>query len=130
VSIFIHFLAILVIRMISSLEALESIDYRCEDGRFPVSASCVVISNPRSLASSETGVNPGRRSWKSTYLIELEVRKPWVVSISQSQKSKELRIHNLIQNLTISNPSVKAVSSNTSPGWTVRSWGDDRGFLK
>jgi hypothetical protein len=38
------------------------IDYRCEDGRFLVSASCVTISNPDSLSSSETGVNPGIRS--------------------------------------------------------------------
>jgi hypothetical protein len=35
------------------------IDYRCEDGRFPVFASCVTISNPGSLSRSETGVNPG-----------------------------------------------------------------------
>jgi hypothetical protein len=40
------------------------IDYRCEDGRFPVYASCVTISNPDSLYSSETGINPGIRSWK------------------------------------------------------------------
>ncbi len=30
------------------------IDYRCEDGRFPVSASCVTISNPDSLSNGET----------------------------------------------------------------------------
>ncbi len=29
------------------------IDYRCEDGRDPVSASCVEISNPDSLYSNE-----------------------------------------------------------------------------
>ncbi len=40
------------------------IDYRCEDGCFPVSASCLTISNPDSLSSSETGNNPGIRSWK------------------------------------------------------------------
>jgi hypothetical protein len=40
------------------------IDYRCEDGRFPVSGSCVTISNPDSLSSSETGVNPEIRSWR------------------------------------------------------------------
>jgi hypothetical protein len=37
-------------------------DNRCEDGPFPVSASCVTISNPDSLSSSETGVDPGIRS--------------------------------------------------------------------
>jgi hypothetical protein len=35
---------------------------RCEDGRFPVSAICVTISNPDSLSSSKTGVDPGIRS--------------------------------------------------------------------
>jgi hypothetical protein len=29
-------------------------DYRCEDGRFLVSATCVAFSNPDSLSSSET----------------------------------------------------------------------------
>ncbi len=41
-----------------------TIDYRCEDGRIPVSASCVKISNPNSLSSSEKEVNLGIRSWK------------------------------------------------------------------
>ncbi len=39
------------------------IDCRCEDGRFFVSSSCVTISNPGSLSSSEKGVNIGIRSW-------------------------------------------------------------------
>jgi hypothetical protein len=34
----------------------------CEDGRFAVSSCCVAISNPESLSSSETGINPGIRS--------------------------------------------------------------------
>ncbi len=34
----------------------------CEDGNCPVFASCVTISNPDSISSSETGVNPGMRS--------------------------------------------------------------------
>jgi hypothetical protein len=39
------------------------IDYRYnEDGRFSVLASCVTISNPDSLYSSETLVNAGLRS--------------------------------------------------------------------
>jgi hypothetical protein len=33
-----------------------------------------------------------------------------------SQKSEELIIYNLVQNVTISNPGLKAVSSNASPG--------------
>ncbi len=40
------------------------IDYKREDERLPVSASCVTISNPDSLSSSETGVNPGIKSEK------------------------------------------------------------------
>jgi hypothetical protein len=40
-------------------------DYRCEDGRFLMSASWVTISDQDSLSSSETGVNPGIRSPKT-----------------------------------------------------------------
>jgi hypothetical protein len=61
-----------------------------EEGRFPVAASCVTISNPDSLFSCETGANPGIRSWKGTYFIELNVRKPSMVSLLQ--KSEELRL--------------------------------------
>ncbi len=42
----------------------QSIDHRCEEGRFQVSASFVTISNPDSLSSCETGVDPGIRSWR------------------------------------------------------------------
>jgi hypothetical protein len=45
------------------------IDYRCEDGCFPVYTSCVTISNPDSLPSSETGVDPGLKGLKD---IEIE----------------------------------------------------------
>jgi hypothetical protein len=41
-----------------------TIDYRWEDGRFPVSASCKTISNPVWLSRSETGVHSGIRCWK------------------------------------------------------------------
>jgi hypothetical protein len=43
---------------------LVLIDYRCDDDRFPLSASFVTISNPELLSSSEPGDNPGIRSWK------------------------------------------------------------------
>jgi hypothetical protein len=46
---------------------------------------------------------------ESFYLNELDVRKPLVVSISQ--RSEELRFYNLVRNLTISNPGLKAVRS-------------------
>jgi hypothetical protein len=38
------------------------IDCKCEDGLLPVSTRCVTISNPDSLSSSETVINPGIRS--------------------------------------------------------------------
>jgi hypothetical protein len=40
---------------------IERISYRCEDGLFPVFASCVAFSNPDLLSSSGRG--PGY-SWK------------------------------------------------------------------
>jgi hypothetical protein len=42
-----------------------SIDYRCEDGQFPVSTSCVTISNPDSLSRRETEVNCGIEAEKA-----------------------------------------------------------------
>jgi hypothetical protein len=69
-------------------------DYRREDGRFPVSTSSVAISNPDSLSSSEPEVNPGIRSCKSTNLNELNVRKLLCVSVPQT--SEELRLHNQV----------------------------------
>jgi hypothetical protein len=47
-------------------------------------------------------------------LNELDVRKPFEVFISQ--RREELRFYNLVYNLTIPNPVLKAVSSNASPG--------------
>jgi ABC-type multidrug transport system permease subunit len=76
--------------------------WRIEDGRFPVSATCVTISNPDSLSSSKAGVNFEIRSWKSTHPNELDVRKPLVVSISQKEKKKieEQKLYNLVWNLS------------------------------
>jgi hypothetical protein len=42
----------------------STIDYKCVDSGFPVSVSCVTISNHDLISSSETEVNPGIRSWK------------------------------------------------------------------
>ncbi len=104
----------------------QPIDYRCDDGRFPVSASCVTTSNPDLLSSSEKGVNPEIRIWKSTYLNELDARKPLVLSISQ--RSEERGLYILVQKFTISNPGLKAVSPNASPGWTARFLGRWKGL--
>jgi hypothetical protein len=43
---------------------LRTMDYRREYGCFPVSTSCVTISNPNALSSRETWMNVGIRSWK------------------------------------------------------------------
>jgi hypothetical protein len=40
----------------------RGIDYRCEEGRSPLSASCVVISIPDFLSSIKQGLIPGIRS--------------------------------------------------------------------
>jgi hypothetical protein len=51
--------------------------------------------------------------------------------VSTPEKRQELRLYNLVQNWTISNPGLKAVSANASPDCTVRcffffiSWNDD-----
>jgi hypothetical protein len=95
-----------------------AMDYRCEDDRFPVSASCETNSNPSSLSSRETVVGPGMRSWKK-HLSEWDQRQKafggtyfpnkWRGETSQPGSK-----------LTISNPGLKAVSSSASPGWSVR----------
>jgi hypothetical protein len=54
----------------------------------------VAISNYDLLYSRETGIYSGSRSWKSTNLMELDARKPLVLSISQ--RSEELRLYNLV----------------------------------
>jgi hypothetical protein len=47
-----------------------TIDYRCEDGRSLSSASCVTISNPNSLSSSEPGVIPRKEADKKNHLFD------------------------------------------------------------
>jgi hypothetical protein len=97
-----------------------AIDYRCEDGRFPVSTICVTISNPGSLSRSETGGYPWIKRWKISLVWTSlsEARKPLVVPISL--RSGELLLYNLVWNMTISNLVLIPVSSNASPRWTVR----------
>jgi hypothetical protein len=57
------------------------------------------------------------------------VRKQLEDSISQ--RSEEPRLYNLVYDLTISNPGLKAVSSTASPGSTIRFLeGGDQSFLK
>jgi hypothetical protein len=41
-----------------------TIDFICKKGQFPVSASCVTLSNSDSLSIRETGAHSGIRNWK------------------------------------------------------------------
>jgi hypothetical protein len=74
----------------------------------------MTFSNSDLLSSSVTGVNRGKITESRTYLNEVNFKKQLVISISQ--RSEELRPYNLVHNLTISHPGLKAVSSNASPG--------------
>jgi hypothetical protein len=74
----------------------------------------VTISNPGSVSSSKAEVYFEIRGWKCTYLNELNVNKPLVVSVTQ--RTEELRLYNLGKNvMKISNHSLKAASSNATP---------------
>jgi hypothetical protein len=55
---------------------LEHRLYGCQDGRFPVSASCVTISKPNPFSSIDIGFNPGIRTWKKSLI--------WMRSMSRS----------------------------------------------
>jgi hypothetical protein len=56
----------------------------------------------------------GSEAENSTFLNEVDVRKPSVVSISQT--SEKRRLYSLLYDLIISNPGLKATTSNASPG--------------
>ncbi len=88
----------------STLHPRIAIDNRCEDGRFPVSASWVTISNHESLSSSETGI----QSWKKHLTDWARCQK----AIGGIYFPKKWRAET----------PWRAVSSNASPGWTVRFW--------
>jgi hypothetical protein len=47
------------------LRPVPAMDYGCEGGRLVVPATCVTVSNPDLLSSSEQGVHPGITSWKN-----------------------------------------------------------------
>jgi hypothetical protein len=84
-----------------------------------VSASCLTVSNPDLLSSSETGVNSGTRSSIHKGSLEpmnvMPGRRWWCIF---HKKREDLRHHTLVMDLTfsISNSGLKAVSSNASPG--------------
>jgi hypothetical protein len=66
-------------RRLAGTFLLGTIDYRCQDGRSPVSVGCVTIRNPDSLSSSETGVNPGEKSEKkkNIYVMSSKSESQW-----------------------------------------------------
>jgi hypothetical protein len=88
-------------------------DYRCKHGHFPVPVARQ-FKTPVCFPAVKQGFILKQEADKSTYLNGLDARKPLVVYISQ--RSKELRLYNLAESLTISNPVLKVVSSNASPG--------------
>ncbi len=58
-------------------------DYRWEDDRLPRSESCVTISNPDSLSSSETGVNPGIKRLSDWALFQAAIRGIYIFFLSE-----------------------------------------------
>jgi hypothetical protein len=67
----------------------------------------VTIPNPNSLPAVKQGLFMEKEAEKkNSHLDALHVREPLVVSISQ--RSEELRLYNLVENLTISNPRFKS----------------------
>jgi hypothetical protein len=85
----------------------------------------VTKSIPHLLSNRETRVILVKRIGKSIHLNEFDAREPFVVSVSQ--RSEELQFKN---------SGLKMVSSNASPGQTIRFMFDffsevgDGGFLK
>ncbi len=110
---------------------LETIDYTREDGRFPVPASYGTTSNPNLLPSSEAGVIPAIRSWKTLIWKSLASESHWWYLLHKEVKSWDSTIwFRIWQNQT---PGLKAVSSKFKciyTGGTVSFLGgDDQGFL-
>jgi hypothetical protein len=71
-----------------TFQAVESIDYRGEDGRLPVCVNHVTFSNFRLLSSSETAVNPGNKKLKNHLLIRLDVKNSLGSFISQKREGR------------------------------------------
>jgi hypothetical protein len=96
---------------------------------FTVSASCVTISNPASLSSSETGLNPGIRSWKK----HLSEWAQWQKAICGIYFTKKWRTETLQPGLAFDNfkPQLKS-SIFKCISWLNGSFlgGDDLGFWK
>jgi hypothetical protein len=71
-------------------DGVGTIDNKCEDGRFLVSRRCVTISNPPFAFQKWKRGYSTNAKLKSSHLIDLDVKKPLVVSILR--RSEELRL--------------------------------------
>jgi hypothetical protein len=74
-----------------------AIEYRYEDGRFPLSGSCVTILNPDfaiRFPAVKKGLIHDQEAQTSFYLNVFNVRKPLEVSILE--RSEELRFYKKI----------------------------------
>ncbi len=91
---------------------------KTKDGSFPVSANSAAISNPFLLSSSETGINPGIKSWRK-HLSDWDRCKK---AIGGVYFTKKWRAETLQPGLEFDDfkPWFKTVSSNASSRWTVR----------
>ncbi len=94
-----------------------------------MSACCVTISNPESLSSCETVLNPKIGSWKSTHWIELNVRKPLVVLIFTKNWRAETLQHGLEFDSFKPRPKSSIFKCNFWLNGTFFER-NDRGFLK
>ncbi len=104
-----------------------SIDYRCDHVKMIV-LRCPKFEwrfhSPKSLSSSETGLDHGIRSWKQNFSEWARCQK--ATGCIYFAKKKKWRAETLQPGLEFDNfkhRGLKAVSSNASPGWTVRFWG-------
>jgi hypothetical protein len=100
------------------IKAGETLDYRYEGSRFPVSESCVTILNPNSLFTVKHGLIltwRAKKALNADYYSQsvLDVQNWWYLSILYPLVvSISWRSAGLVSNLTISNPgnSFKCIS--------------------
>ncbi len=86
-----------------------------------VSRCCPQVAwqfKPRSFSSSETGVNPGIRSWKKHSSERAQCQNAITdINITKKWRAETLQFGWEFYDIK---PGLKAVSSNASPRWTVR----------
>ncbi len=92
------------------------IDYRCEDGRFSMSASCVAISSPNSLiSSSETGGYSWNKKLKRHFSNWAWCPRA-IGGVYFSQRSDWLKLYNPFWNsIIIFKPRLESVILNCIP---------------